>query len=137
MTSRIVTQRVTRKSSLAALAVLAGSLVAPVIGHAHQFKVEKYDIKGDGGTDYIAVEAATGHVFISRGTHMMVVDASGKVLGDIPDTMGVHGAGIATKSGHGFATDGGDSSVTMFDLKTFAVIRKIPVKEGGMDGIMY
>src|SRR6185437_10392444 len=126
------------RRSLTVLAVfVAGSLAVPVIGHAQQFKVEKYDIKGDGGTDYIAVEAATGHVFISRGTHMMVVDASGKVLGDIPDTMGVHGAGIATKSGHGFATDGGDSTVTMFDLKTFAVIKKIPVKEGGLDGIMY
>jgi hypothetical protein len=125
------------KCSLTALAVLAVSLAVPVIGHAQQFKVEKYDIKGDGGTDYVAVEAATGHVFVSRGTHMMVVDASGKVLGDIPDTMGVHGAGIATKSGHGFATDGGDSTVTMFDLKTFAVIKKIPVKEGGLDGIMY
>src|ERR1700749_975958 len=119
MTSHIVTQRVTTKSSLAPLAVLAGSLAVPVIGHAQAFKVEKYDIKGDGGTDYIAVEAATGHVFVSRGTHMMVVAVSGKVLGDIPDTMGVHGAGIATKSGHGFATDGGDSTVTMFDLKTF------------------
>src|SRR6202012_2776341 len=126
-----------RSLATAAVIMTATCFAAPYSALAQTFKVDKYDIKGDGGTDYIAVEAATGHVFISRGTHMMVVDASGKVLGDIPDTMGVHGAGIATKSGHGFATDGGDSSVTMFDLKTFAVIRKIPVKEGGMDGIMY
>jgi hypothetical protein len=31
------------------------------------FKVEKFDIKGDGGTDYVAVESATGRVFVSRG----------------------------------------------------------------------
>ena len=64
---------------------------------------------------------ATGRVFVSRATHMMVVDgATGKVLGDIPNTPGVHGAGIATKAGHGFTTNGGDQTVTMFDLKTLA-----------------
>ena len=69
---------------------------------------------------------------------MMVVDgATGKVLGDIPNTPGVHGAGIATKSGHGFTTNGGDMTVTMFDLKTFAVIKQIMVGDRGLDGIMY
>ena len=108
------------------------------IGRSQTFKVEKFDIKSDGGTDYISVESATGHVFVSRGTHVMVVEGpTGKVLGDIPDTPGVHGTGIATKSGHGFTTNGGDSTVTMFDLKTFAVIKKIPVSVGGLDGITY
>jgi DNA-binding beta-propeller fold protein YncE len=125
--------------SLTTLAVLfASSLGVPNIGHAQMFKVEKFDIKGDGGTDYVAVEAATGRVFVSRGTHMMVVEgATGKVLSDIANTPGVHGAGIATKAGHGFTTNGGDSTVTMFDLKTFAVLRQIKVEIGGLDGIMY
>src|ERR1700674_3501747 len=115
----------------------AASLVAPAVGHEQTFRAEKFDIKGDGGTDYIAVEAATGRVFVARATHMMVVDgATGKVLGDIPDTPGVHGAGIATKAGHGFTTNGGDETVTMFDLKTLAVIKKIKVGPG-LDGIMY
>jgi DNA-binding beta-propeller fold protein YncE len=118
--------------------LFAISLAAPSIGHAQTFKVEKFDIKGDGGTDYVAVEEATGRVFVSRANHMMVVEgATGKVLGDIPNTPGVHGAGIATKSGHGFTTNGGDSTVTMFDLKTLAVIKQIPVMQGGLDGIMY
>src|SRR5580692_5496751 len=118
--------------------LFAISLVAPAIGNAQTFKVEKYDIKSDGGTDYVAVEAATGHVFVSRGNHMMVVEgATGKVLADIPNTPNVHGAGIATKSGHGFTTNGGDSTVTMFDLKTFAVIKQIKVEIGGLDGITY
>ncbi len=125
--------------SLNTAAILfAASLLAPHIGHAQIFKAEKFDIKGDGGTDYVAVEAATGRVFVSRATHMMVVEGpTGKVLGDIPNTPGVHGAGIATKSGHGFTTNGGDSNVTMFDLKTLAVIKQIPVMQGGLDGIMY
>ncbi|HVZ20583.1 MAG TPA: hypothetical protein VG871_05950 [Vicinamibacterales bacterium] len=113
-------------------------VAAPGIGLAQTFKVQKFDIKGDGGTDYVAVESATGRVFVSRGTHMMVVDGkTGRVVGDIPDTPGVHGAGIATKAGHGFTTNGGNSMVTMFDLKTLAVIKQIKVEQGGLDGIMY
>jgi DNA-binding beta-propeller fold protein YncE len=107
------------------------------VAHAQTFKVDKFDIKGDGGTDYVAAEAATGRVFVSRGTHMMVVEGkTGKVLGDIPNTPGVHGAGIATKAGHGFTTNGGDMTVTMFDLKTLAEIKRITVGPG-LDGIMY
>ena len=124
---------------LTATAVLFASILAvPSMGRAQTFKVEKFDIKGDGGTDYVAAESATGRVFVSRGTHMMVVEgATGKVLGDIPNTPGVHGAGIATKAGHGFTTNGGDKTVTMFDLKTLAEIKRIPVEQGGLDGIMY
>ena len=123
---------------LVSLAVLGAALLAaPGAAHAQTFKVQKFDIKGDGGTDYVAVEPATGRVFVSRSTHMMVVDGpTGKVLGDIPDTPGVHGAGIATKAGHGFTTNGGDQTVTMFDLKTLAVIKQIKVGPG-LDGIMY
>ncbi len=115
----------------------ATTLAVTCIGQAQQFKTEKFDIKGEGGTDYVAVEAATGRVFVSRGTHMMVVDGpTGKVVGDIPNTPGVHGAGIATKAGHGFTTNSGDQNVTMFDLKTLAVIKQIKVGPG-LDGIMY
>src|SRR3984893_3610690 len=124
---------------LTALAVfLTSSIAAPNSGHAQTFKVEKFDIKGDGGTDYVAVEAATGRVFVSRANHMMVVEGpTGKGLGHIVNTPRVHGAGIATKAGHGFTTNGGDSTVTMFDLKTFAVLKQIKVESGGLHGIMY
>src|SRR5471030_3324466 len=126
------------RTLLAACAVLSvATLAVPAVGHAQTFKAEKFDIKGDGGTDYVAVEAATGRVFVSRATHMMVIDATGKVVGDIPNTPGVHGAGLATKAGHGFTTNGGDSTVTMFDLKTFAVLKQIKIDVGGLDGITY
>jgi len=115
----------------------AAGLGGPAVGSAQTFKVEKFDIKGDGGTDYVAVEAATGRVFVSRSTHMMVVDgATGKVLGDIPNTPGVHGAGIATRVGHGFTTNSGDQTVTMFDLKTLEVLKQIKIGPG-LDGIMF
>ena len=117
---------------LAALVFGTAAIVAaPVVARAQNFKVDKFDIKGDGGTDYVAAEPATGRVFVSRGDHMMVVDgATGKVLGDITNTPGVHGAGIVTKVGHGFTTNGGDMTVTMFDLKTLAVIKRIMVGPG-------
>src|SRR3954470_18261052 len=108
------------------LAPVIGSLPLIVImlgtGYAQTFTVEKFDIKGEGGTDYVTAEAGTGRVFVSRATHVMVVDGgTGKVLGDIPNTPGVHGVGIAPKAGHGFTTNGGDQTVTMFDLKTLGV----------------
>jgi DNA-binding beta-propeller fold protein YncE len=124
------------------LLVLAACAVASVldapVAHGQTFKVTKYNIGGEGGTDYVTAEPGTGRVFVSRGTHVMVVEgATGKVLGDIPDTPRMHGVGLAAKHNRGFTTNAGDSTVTMFDLKTLAVIKKIPVKTGGLDGIMY
>ena len=121
------------------LAILLVSVCTVVIVSAQQtFKVEKFDIKGEGGTDYVTAEAGTGRVFVSRANHVMVVDGpTGKVLADIPDTPGVHGVGIAPKAGHGFTTDSGDANVMMFDLKTLAPIKKIPIMQNGLDGITY
>lgn len=118
--------------------VVAAALASASVLQAQTFKVEKYNIGGEGGHDYSTAEAGTGRVFVSRGTHVMVIDGpTGKVIGDIPDTPRTHGIGLAPKANHGFTTNGGDSSVTMFDLKSLAFIKKIPVKVGGLDGIMY
>jgi DNA-binding beta-propeller fold protein YncE len=120
-----------------ALGLFVAAVIAPWLASAQTFNVQKFDIKGDGGTDYVTAEAGTGRVFVSRGTHVMVVDGpTGKVLGDIPNTPGVHGVGIAPKAGHGFTTNGGDQTVTMFDLKTLSVVKQIKVGPG-LDGIMY
>jgi hypothetical protein len=81
-----------------------------------QPKVEKFYIKGEGGTDYLAVEATMGRVFVSRADHMMVVEgATGKVLGDIPSTPGVHGAAFSSKVGHGFTTNPGTAGTLRLD----------------------
>jgi DNA-binding beta-propeller fold protein YncE len=129
-----------RRLLITLAAAVITALAIPFIGHAQAptFKVDKYDIKGDGGTDYVSVDSATGRVFVSRSTHVMVVEgATGKVLFDMPNTPGVHGVGIAAREGHGFTTNSGDSTVTMFDLKTYAVLKQIKVDRGGLDGIMY
>src|SRR5216117_391937 len=127
------------KPSIHTLALLVGAALAwPVASSAQTFKVAKFSIGGDGGTDYLTAEPGTGRVFVSRATHVMVVDGvTGKVTGDIPNTPRTHGIALAPKAGHGFITSAGDSTVEMFDLKTLAVIRRIPIPTGGLDGIMY
>jgi len=121
----------------AALSILAG-VALPALVSAQSYKVEKYNIGGEGGTDYLTSDPATGRVFISRATHVMVVDAAtGKVIGDIPDTPGIHGIALVAKSGHGFTTNARDSTSTMFDLKTLVPIKKIKAGINGLDGIMY
>jgi formylmethanofuran dehydrogenase subunit D len=121
-----------------ALALLAAALAIPAAASAQNFTVQKWDIKGEGGTDYLTAEPGTGRVFVSRGTHVMVVDGfTGKVLGDIPDTPRMHGIALVLKENHGFTTNGGDSTSTMFDLKSLAVIKKVKAGINGLDGIMY
>src|SRR6266567_9287372 len=96
--------------------LLASALAWPRVGAAQGFKAAKFSIGGDGGTDYLTAEPGTGRVFVSRSTHVIVVDGpTGKVVGDIPDTPRTHGIALAPKSGRGFITNGGDSTVTMFD----------------------
>jgi DNA-binding beta-propeller fold protein YncE len=122
---------------------MAALVVTIVLGSpgavlAQTFTVRKSSIGGEGSHDYIVAEPGTNRVFVSRETHFMVVDAAtSKVVGDIADLPGVHGVALVPKWNHGFTTNRGDSTVTMFDLETLAVIKKIPVVVGGLDGIMY
>lgn len=128
----------TSRSHATAVLLCAAFAALPRAVPAQSFKVARFNIGGDGGTDYLTAEPGTGRVFVSRGTHVMVVDgATGKVLGDIPDTPRTHGIALVAGAHHGFITNGGDSTVTMFDLASLAVIKKIRVATGGLDGIMY
>lgn len=124
------------KTSLLVVTAFAAAIASSAT-QAQTFKVSKLSIGGDGSHDYIVAEPG-GRVFVSRETHFMVVDgATGKVLGDIADLPGVHGVALVPKWNRGFTTNRGDSTVTEFDLKTLAAIKKIPVAVGGLDGIMY
>ena len=127
-----------RRSAGLKILLVAGALAAPLGARGQTFKVEKFDIGGVGGTDYLVAEPGTGRVFVSRGTHVMVIEGStGKVLGDIPNTLSVHGIAFSPKTNHGFTTNSRDSTVTMFDLNTLAVIKSIQTHTGGLDGIMW
>jgi DNA-binding beta-propeller fold protein YncE len=126
------------RTGRATLAIAALAAAAPTVAAAQSFKTEKFNIGGEGAFDYIAVDPLMSRVFVSRGTHMMVVDgATGKVLHDIMDTPRVHGAAFSLRDNHGFTTNGGDSTSTMFDLKSLDVIKKVHAGKDGLDGIMY
>ncbi len=120
-------------------AVLAAATMAlSGLCAAQTFTTQKYSIGGTGGNDYLSVDPSTGHVFVSRGTHVMVVDGmTGMVVGDIPDTPRVHGIAFAVKDGHGFTTNAGDSTLTMFNLSDLSVIKKVHIGIDGADGIMF
>src|ERR1700720_498423 len=92
-----------------------------------QFHVkQKYVLGGDGGWDYLTFDAAGKRLFISRGTHVMVVDPyKGSVVGDIPNTPGVHGIALAQDLGKGFTSNGRENTVTVFDLKTLKETARI------------
>ena len=85
--------------------------------------VKKVKLGGPGGWDYLEVDPATHRLFISRGTHVIVVDPElGKIVGDIPDTKGVHGIAIANEFDRGYTTNGGTSDSTMFELTSLKVL---------------
>ena len=99
--------------------------------------VKQYKLGGDGGWDYLIYDAKGNRVFISRSTHVMVVDAdTGAVVGDIPDTQGVHGIALADEFGKGYTSNGRANTVTVFDLKTLKVLKQIPVGQNP-DAIIY
>jgi DNA-binding beta-propeller fold protein YncE len=92
---------------------------------------------GLGGWDYLTLDSATRRLFISRETRVIVLDVDrGKVVGEIPDTLGVHGVALAPELGRGFTSNGRAASVTIFDLKTLNVIGSVKTGEGP-DAIVY
>src|SRR5262244_262826 len=96
---------------------------APLFAQTQYQLKQKYTIGGDGGWDYLTYDPAGKRLFISRGTRVMVVDpAKGTVLGEIPNTEGVHGIALAQDLGKGFTSNGRTNSVTVFDLKTLKEI---------------
>src|SRR5437660_9669850 len=119
-------------------ALLAVAFVVPSLQGSTGYKVEtRYPVPGNGGWDYITIDSAARRLYLSHGTEVNRVDAdNGKLIGTIPDTPGVHGAAIASEFKHGFTSNGRENKVSMFDLSTLQLIKKIDVGKGP-DGIYY
>ena len=96
------------------------------------------EIGGEGGMDYLTVDAATHRLYVPRSTHTLVIDAaSGKTIGDIQGQKIAHGVALVPKLNRGFITDGGGSgSITVIDLKTNAVLGVLQAQPDA-DGIIY
>lgn len=124
-------------TSITSILVTFFSVALMFQGPAH-YKVEgRYAIPGEGGFDYVTLDTSARRLYVSHSTQVDVLDAdSGKVVGAIPDTPGVHGVAIAAAFKHGFTSNGRENKVSMFDPSTLRLIKKIDVGKGP-DGIYY
>jgi len=114
-------------------------LMTATVGlQAATYKVEtRYAIGGAGGWDYITVDSAARRLYVSHGTRVHVLDAdTGKAIGVIEDTPGIHGIAIASPSQHGFTSNGKEDKVSMFNTGDLSLIKKIEVGKGP-DGIFF
>jgi YVTN family beta-propeller protein len=100
--------------------------------------IQRLPLGGEGGWDYLSADPAARRLYVTRGTHVMVVDLdSGKLAGDIPNLQGVHGVALATDLGRGFISNGKSNEVTVFDLKTLKVLQTVKGTGENPDAILY
>lgn len=97
-----------------------------------------FQVGGEGGWDYVTVDPPNHRFFVTRSTHTQAIDEdTGKVVGDIPGQIRSHGVALVPELNRGFITDGGGSgAIIVFDMKTYAVLGKIPSMPDS-DGIIY
>ena len=108
--------------TLACGVLLLCSAVLPLESQSYHI-ARRFTLGGEGGWDYLALDTVGHRLFIAHQDRVIVVDPdSGKVLGEIPGLSRAHGVAFAYDAGHGFATSGADSTVTMFDLKSLRVL---------------
>ena len=125
-------------SLIAAMLTLAGSgAFAQGDADTGYHIIKRLNVGGEGGWDYLTVDNAARRLYISRSTHVMVIDLdTDKVVGDIANTPGVHGIAVAPELNRGFTSNGKADTSTIFDLKTLQVVGE--VKTGGNpDCIVY
>ena len=110
---------------------------APDAGASGYHLIKTIKLGGEGFWDYLEFDSSTRRLFISRATKVIVLDVdSEKVVGEIPDTQGVHGIALAPDLGKGFTSNGGANTVTIFDLKTLQVLGTAKT-DTGPDAITY
>jgi DNA-binding beta-propeller fold protein YncE len=91
-------------------------------------KVHKVTLGGEGGWDYLTVDPEGRRLYISRGSRIAVMDIDAeKAVGEVLDTPGVHGVAIVPDLNRGFTSNGGDDTVTAFDLRTLKPTGKVKV----------
>jgi DNA-binding beta-propeller fold protein YncE len=145
-----------RASSIGAAALFAAALIVAMIlfipgaarmraanrtaaqNGAGYHVVHTYKIGGDGFWDYMLVDSGHRRLFVSHSTHVVVLNVdTGKIVGDIPNTDGVHGIAIAPELNRGFTSDGEANGVTIFNLTTLKTIGTVKVTGKDPDCIIY
>jgi YVTN family beta-propeller protein len=124
---------------LASALLLGGAAQAAPTKSDVPFQVTKrYALGGNEGWDYVGYDAVRHHLFISRASHVQVMDAdTGKLVGEIPNTDGVHGFAFVQDRKLGFITNGRADTVTVVDLNTLKTVDTIKAGGPDPDGILY
>jgi len=105
---------------------------------SHYKIANRIHVDSNGSWDYLVADEQSNRLYISHSTIVQVIDLNtSTVIGTIPNTKGVHGIALAQDLGKGFISDGKDSSVTVFDLKTNTTITKIQITGLNPDAIAY
>lgn len=100
--------------------------------------VNKIHLEGDDKWDYLFSDDQAGRLYVSHGKMVQVIDETkGEVVGKITDLDGVHGIAIAPALHKGFISTKNDNSVTIFDTKTLAVIKKLAIDGKSPDAILF
>ena len=123
----------------AALLIALFSTSTAIAHDAEADKVlQRFALGGTGGWDDLSVDSAAHRLYLSRHDRVTVVDTlSGKVVGEVPNTDGVHGIALVPALHLGFASDGKADAVTVFDLKTLKTLDTIKVTGKDPDAIIY
>jgi DNA-binding beta-propeller fold protein YncE len=103
---------------LSVVLMLLGTSAVQAAGPNYQVVME-VPIGGEGGWDYLVVDSSAHRVYVSHATKIVVADTeTGRIVGEIADTPGVHGIALAPDLGRGFTSNGRSNSSTIVDLKT-------------------
>jgi DNA-binding beta-propeller fold protein YncE len=125
-------------ASVGLCAAIAAATPAEAAPAPKMAVLQHWKLGGAGGWDYLTIESAKHRLFISRGTRVDVLDTeSGKLIGSIPDTQGVHGIALAQGLNRGYSSNGRANSVTVFDLDTLKISREVPIPGKNPDAILY
>jgi YVTN family beta-propeller protein len=125
------------KRLFALLTVASVFIALPAFAQKQYKMVNRVKLGGEGGWDYLTYDKDGNRLFITRGSHLMVVDTNTlTATGDILDLSGIHGVALAQELGRGFISNGGDNTVTVFDLKTLKKLDSVKVGERP-DAILY
>ncbi len=112
---------------------------AGAAGAASELHVRKqWPVGGAGGWDYLTLNESGSRLFISRGTRVDVIDTqTGKIVGSIANTGGVHGIALDEPGNRGYTSNGRADTVTAFDLNTLKTLKEAPVSGHNPDAIVY
>ena len=117
-----------------AFAPAAGAQTAPASFHV----TRRIPVPGDGGWDYVTFDTVRSRIFIARSNRVQVVDAnSGQLVGEIPNTAGVHGVALAYSLNKGYTSNGRDTTVTVFDFVSLVPGKTIHVTGANPDAILF